>query len=103
MGAGEVVPVMRLRESEVVEDFRLAGATTPAGARSLADIGIGESGAFERLCEREVIRQPSPGCFYLDEEAWNAIRTNRGRMGIVLVVTLLLVAAAVAFWMVTTR
>jgi hypothetical protein len=103
MGGGEVVAIMRLRESEVVEDFRLAGATTPTGARSLADIGTGESGAFERLCEREVIRQPTPGCYYLDEEAWNAIRTNRSRLGIVLVVTLLLVAAAAAFWIVTTR
>ena len=103
MGGGEVEAVTRHLESEVVEDFRNAGATTPTGARSLADIGIAEGGAFDRLCEREVIRQPTPGCYYLDEEAWNAIRSNRRRMGAVLVVTVILFAAAAAFWLWTTR
>jgi hypothetical protein len=102
MGGGAVEATVRHLESEVVEDFRVAGATTPAEARSLADIGIGEGGAFERLCEREVIRQPTPGCFYLDEEAWNAIRSKRSRMGAVLVVMVLLIGAAVAFWLLTT-
>jgi hypothetical protein len=32
---------VRLLESEVVDDFRAAGATTPAEANSLADVGIG--------------------------------------------------------------
>lgn len=103
MGAGAAVAIIRHRESEVVEDFRLVGATSPTGARSLADIGIGESRAFERLCEREVIRQPTPGCYYVDEAAWEAIRRNRRRMGIIVLITTVLVGLAIVFGIVTTR
>ncbi len=94
---------MRLRETDVVDDFRRAGAVSPASAKSLAEIGTGESLAFERLSERAVIRQPMPGCFYLDEEVWEAIRRQRRRLGFILVTTLVLVALAIAFGIFTTR
>jgi hypothetical protein len=103
MGAAAAVAIMRLRESEVVEDFRHVGATSPADAKTLEEIGIGESRAFQRLSERAVIRQPTPGCYYLDEESWIAIRRMRRRMAAILLTTLLLFFIAVTYGLVTTR
>ena len=97
------VALMRLRENDVVDDFRRAGAVSPTSAKSLAEIGTGESLAFARLCERAVIQQPTPGCFYLDEEVWEAIRRQRRRLGLILVTTLVLVTLAIAFGIFTTR
>ena len=80
MGAAAVAAILRRREQEVVDDFRAAGATSPATAQSYTAIGIGESIAIKRLHNRAVIREAAPGTYYLDEEVWAAVRRTRRRL-----------------------
>ncbi|HEX9309665.1 MAG TPA: hypothetical protein VF887_02540 [Gemmatimonadaceae bacterium] len=80
MGAAAVAAILRRREQEVVDDFRAAGATSPATAQSYTAIGIGESIAIKRLHNRAVIREATPGMYYLDEEVWAAVRRTRRRL-----------------------
>jgi hypothetical protein len=71
---------MRRREQEVIDDFRAAGATSPDRAQSYTAMGFGETLAVRRLRNRAVIREASPGVYYLDEEVWTAVRRSRHRV-----------------------
>ena len=75
---------MRRAEHEVVDDFRAAGAISPATAQSYTAVGLGHSRAVSRLHNRAVIREAAPGLFYLDEEVWAAVRRTRRRLAIVM-------------------
>ena len=92
MGAPAVAAILRMREQEVIDDFRAAGATSPDRAQSYQAIGLGDSLAIKRLHNRAVIREAAPGTYYLDEEVWAAVVRTRRR----LVVTLLSVIALLA-------
>lgn len=91
MGAPAVAAIMRRREREVVDDFRAAGAISPATAQSYTAVGLGESLAVRRLRRHAVIREAAPGMYYLDEEVWIAVRATRRRVGSVLVSVILLI------------
>lgn len=97
MGAVAAAAVIRMKEREVRDDFVRAGATTPAGAKSLADIGLHESHAVKRLLSRAVVREASPGLFYFDEDVYRALRSTRRRLAL-LVVGSLLLAGLVLFY-----
>jgi hypothetical protein len=84
MGAAAVAAALRRREQEVVDDFRAAGATSPATAQSYDAIGLGDSLAIKRLRNRAVIREAAPDRWYLDEEVWEAVRRTRRRLAMVL-------------------
>jgi hypothetical protein len=96
MGAAVIVAAMRMREREVIDDFRAAGATSPDRAQSYTAVGRGESLAVRRLRNRAVIREASPGVFYLDEEVWAAVRRTRLRMVTVFVAILAVLLVGVA-------
>ena len=100
---GTTVAVMRLKESEVVEDFRRAGALSAATAQSLEEVGIAENLTVRRLCKRAVIREGSPGLFYVDEEVWRALRSTRKRMALLLLGSLLLITVGVGFALLSIR
>jgi hypothetical protein len=93
MGAAAAVAIMRRREREVVDDFRSAGAISPATAQSYNAIGLGESLALRRLHDRAVIRESAPGLWYLDEEVWTAVRRTRRRVALAMVTIVLLLFA----------
>jgi hypothetical protein len=95
MGAPAVAAILRRKEQEVVDDFRSAGAISPATARTYDAIGLGDSLAIKRLQNRAVIRQADPGRWYLDEEVWEAVRRMRRRFATVLLSILALVLAGV--------
>jgi hypothetical protein len=80
MGAPAVAALLRKREQEVIDDFRAAGATSPDRAQSYQAIGLGDSLAIKRLHNRAVIREASPGMYYLDEEVWAAVVRTRRRL-----------------------
>ena len=80
MGAAVVAAAMRMREQEVIDDFRAAGATSPDRAQSYSAAGHGHYIAVRRLRNRAVIREAAPGVYYLDEEAWAAVRRTRRRL-----------------------
>ena len=90
MGAAAVAAVMRRRESEVVDDFRAARATSRETAQSYTAIGLGQSLGLRRLRERAVIREAAPGTYYLDEEVWTAVRRTRRRIATVFLAILAL-------------
>ncbi len=101
MGATAAIAIMRMKEREVVEDFRRADATTAATAKSLAEIGIGENRTVRRLCSREVLREASPGLLYLDEGVWTAMRAQRRRGVLVILVTLALLGLGLLYGVLT--
>ena len=80
MGAAVVAAAMRMREQEVIDDFRAAGATSPDRAQSYSAAGHGHYIAVRRLRNRAVIREAAPGVYYLDEEVWAAVRRTRRRL-----------------------
>ena len=93
MGAAVAAAAMRRREQEVIDDFRAAGATSPERAQSYTALGFGETLAVRRLRNRAVIREASPGVYYLDEEVWAAVRRSRHRLlGVVISILALLLA-----------
>ena len=96
MGAAVVAAAMRRREQEVIDDFRAAGATSPERAQSYDALGRGESLALRRLRNRAVIREASPGAFYLDEEVWAAVLRTRQRMAIVFIAILAVLLVGIA-------
>lgn len=85
MGAPAIAAMLRMREQEVVDDFRAAGATSPDKAQSYQAIGLGDSLAIKRLRSRAVIREAAPGRLYLDEEVWAAVRRTRRRMATIFI------------------
>ena len=99
MGAAAAIAIMRMKEREVVDDFRAAGALTPSTAQSYTAMGFGESRAVRRLHDSAVIRQAAPGLFYLDEEVWIAVRRNRRRRALMIgaVLVLIFVGLGVGF------
>jgi hypothetical protein len=99
MGGAAVIAIMRRREREVVDDFRAAGATSPATAQSYTAVGIGESMALKRLHDRAVIREAAPGIYYLDEEVWTAVRRIRRRIAMVMLAIVILLFVGVALGM----
>src|SRR6267378_980289 len=60
MGAA-VAAILIRRETEVVDDFRAAGATSRETAQSYTAIGPGHSLGLKRLRDRAVIREAAPG------------------------------------------
>jgi hypothetical protein len=92
MGAAVIAAAIRRREQEVIEDFRVADATAPEKAQSYTAIGLGESLALRRLRNRAVIREATPGLYYLDEEVWSAVRRTRRRVAsvVILIIAILL-------------
>ena len=99
MGAAAAVAIMRMKERQVVDDFRAAGAVSPSTAQSYAAMGFGVTRAVKRLHDRAVIREASPGLYYLDEEVWIAVRRNRRRRAVMLgsVLALVFLGLAVGF------
>lgn len=90
MGAEAAIAVMRRRERQVRDAFQRAGAIDPGTARSLEEIGVDESMAFRRLHRQEIVRESSPGCFYFDDETWEAVRATRLRLGLMVVVAVVI-------------
>jgi hypothetical protein len=101
VGATVAIAAMRLREREVRDAFHAAGAVNPAAAKSLESIGIDETLAVRRLKKRAVIREAAPGLFYFDEDVWEAVRSMRRRMALLLVGTVTLVLLLIAYGVVT--
>ena len=77
MGVQVAIAVMRKKERDLRRAFHQAAALDPASARSLDDIGVTENRAFSRLKSRDVIRESSPGAFYIDDERWEWVRSTR--------------------------
>jgi hypothetical protein len=83
---------MRLTERRVRKAFHAAGALDPGTAQGLDAIGIEDNRALRRLKRHDVVRESSPGCYYLDEETWAAVRSTRLKLALMLIAAVALVA-----------
>ncbi len=83
MGAAAAI-IMR-KQRDIVQTFRASGAVTRERARVPDDLGVDESLVFKGLVRRAVLRDAGGGRYYLDEPSWNALRTLRQRMVVVIV------------------
>jgi hypothetical protein len=90
MGAAAAVVLMK--ERHIVEAFEAAGAIAPHRAINPRDINVDEGGTgWRRLRDRAIIREASPGMYYVDAEGWQALRRTRRR-----IVTMLMIFVALA-------
>lgn len=83
MGATAVAVMVR-HEKDLVKIFQSAGAVSAATAKPLGALGLEESRHFERLRRADVIRNGSPGAWYLDQANWTDRMLKRRRVGLVL-------------------
>lgn len=83
MGATAVAVMVR-HEKDLVKIFQSAGAVSAATAKPLGALGLEESRHFERLRRAGVIRNGSPGAWYLDAAVWTERMQKRRRIGLVL-------------------
>ena len=82
MGGGAVIAAAaaarRRRRREVLDGFRIAGATAPDRARRVDELGLNESRELAELVESGVLLQgPRRDSWYLDEAAYVAHRDAR--------------------------
>ena len=96
MGAS-VAAVIVARERRIVEAFRRAGATLPQKALTLDAAGVAEDGAVRWLRKHAVLREASPGTFYVDEPSWRSLRAFRRRLAIVMAA--ILIGAGALLWL----
>ncbi|HEY2824053.1 MAG TPA: hypothetical protein VGI83_00765 [Gemmatimonadales bacterium] len=99
MGAAAAAAVAgRIRH--IIRAFQDGRATSPNSARSLADLRVDHGMLVRRLRENGVIREASPGTFYLDEAALAAWQQRQRTIAatILALVMLGLLAAALYVW-----
>jgi len=97
LSAAGAIAVMRRKERHLRADFITAGAIQPADAKSLAELGLDENMTWKRMCRRSVIREAAPGLFYWDEDVWQALRSMRLRMALMMAGAVLLIVLMVAY------
>ncbi len=94
--AGAAAIIIR-REKELVGHFRQMSALTPGSAQSTNALQVDENIAFRILRDRAIIRETSPGLYYLDEPSWEASRRMKRRIAIVLLLAVIAVGATSYF------
>ena len=94
---GAAVAVLLIKEKHIVEALERIGVTNPGSARSiqqLEDLGVDSNGvAWHALKNRVIVREASPGQYYLDLEVWQSTRRRRKRVLFLLLAVVLLAAA----------
>ena len=106
MGAavGAVAAARARARREVLEHFRLAGATRPESAVDLPEVRLIGERQIERWEERGVLRAAAGGGYWLDEAAYAVDEAaRRRRKGIVLAVVFAVLAAGVLFTQLASR
>lgn len=95
MGASAAAAIL-IKERHIVEAYQRAGATSPGTAVTPASLGVEQRLAFKKLVSRAVLRETTPGTYYLDEPSWRAARSLRRHM--VAIVLLIAILFALLSW-----
>lgn len=93
--AGVAAAVARARR-EVLEHFRVAGATRPEAAVGLPDMRRLGRRQVERWERNGVLREAAGGGYWLDEAAYAVDQAARRRRAMVALIVVLVLLAAVA-------
>jgi hypothetical protein len=90
------IPVQGRRRvvEPLIAAFQAAGATDPSMARPLQELGLEETGTFQRLAEDGLFRSTAPGQWYLDLEALSEFR-DRQRLRALVMLAVGLAAAVI--------
>jgi hypothetical protein len=87
-----------IRQNRLIRQFREAGATAPALARPLSEIGVRYSWVFRRMAGRGVFVRVTDDRYYMDEEAVTAFLARRTR--VLLTFTIVVMVAFVIYLLV---
>lgn len=68
---------MMVRQRDLVDRFRDAGATSAEAAKSLAEIGVEPSFMLSRMSSRGVFVQAGGDLWWFDASAWNRYRDRQ--------------------------
>lgn len=91
MGAS-VAAILIAKERHIVDAYQRAGATTPDAAVTPASLGVDERLAFRKLVGHAVLRETTPGAYYVDEPSWRALRSLRRRLATIAVLIAIVIA-----------
>lgn len=95
MSAGAAIII---KQNEDMRKFRHAGATDPARARPLAELGVKPDRIFRKMADQDVFRPGKrPDTFFLDESAAEEFVAARKRRALYMMLLILAVAALMFF------
>ncbi len=87
-----------IKQNEYMRKFRQAGATDPARAKPLAELGVKPSGIFQKMRDKDVFRPGrAPETFYMDASAAEEFIEARRRRTFYMLLLILIVAAIMFF------
>jgi hypothetical protein len=88
------------KQNQYMRRFQEARAVSPDTAMSLEQVGCRDSRMFQRMVRREVIRQVTPGKYYLDVQAAQIFRKARRERALnALLIVLVLAVVLIYFTM----
>ena len=96
--SSSVAAVIIAKQNRCMRRFQGGGAISPDTAADLAQIGCRDSRLFRSLVSRGVIRQASPGKFYIDMQSASEFRKNRLLRALTALVIILGIAALVMYF-----
>jgi hypothetical protein len=77
--------------------FERAGATDASSAKPLQEIGLEEDSVLRSMADRGLVREASPGRWYLDRDAAAEWLASRRRLAVLIAFLAMLVGAAMWF------
>ena len=78
-------------ERRIVRRLREEGAVSPGAAEPLDELRGLQRRRLPRMIARGIVREASPGRYYLDEDAWDSYRSQQLRLALALAGVMLLV------------
>lgn len=93
-----VVAIIIGKERRMVGRLVSAGAVSKESAKTLESMGLHGGLILHRLRERAVIRETTPGHFYVDLESWEAVRHMRRRAASVIGILALILLFLIVFY-----
>lgn len=97
MGAAAAV-VAASAMQRVLRAFRDASATSMFQARTLADLRLDSNPTLRGLISGGAVKEASPGTYYLDEPAFQALMARRRTTAVVVLMTFVILGA-IAAWL----
>jgi len=73
--------------------YKNAEATHPGNAKSLKSLGLDAGLIFDKLVKNEVFVETSPGAYYVNEDNYQRLKTQRRAKAFLVIAALLLLVA----------
>ena len=83
------------KRRKIIEAFRLAAATTPNNAKTLAELGLSDSNLFKMQIIRKAIVPNQEDRYYLDERRMIEIQRQRR----IIIVCVIIIACGIFYFL----